>query len=62
MERHWRSVKYEEAYLRACESVAELCTRIGDYFRFYNPERRNQSLGSALDEANSGQIILSEAS
>ena len=44
VERLWRSVKYEEVYLRAYETVAEARQGIGTYFEFYNSERRHQSL------------------
>ena len=44
VERLWRSLKYEEVYLKAYESVAEAREGIGTYFRFYNAERRHQSL------------------
>ena len=44
VERLWRSLKYEEVYLKAYESVAEARAGIGAYFRFYNAERRHQSL------------------
>jgi putative transposase len=36
VERLWRSVKYEEVYLKAYESVAEARSAIGGYFGFYN--------------------------
>ena len=36
VERLWRSVKYEEVYLRAYDSVAEARTSIGRYLDFYN--------------------------
>ena len=36
VERLWRSVKYEEVYLRAYDSVSEACTSIGRYLVFYN--------------------------
>ena len=42
VERLWRSVKYEEVYLHACESVAAARAGLGRYFRFYNAERRHQ--------------------
>ena len=38
VERLWRSVKYEEVYLKAYESVAEARAGIGAYLRFYNSE------------------------
>jgi putative transposase len=37
VERLWRSVKYEEVYLRAYDSVIEARTSIGRYLDFYNP-------------------------
>ena len=36
VERLWRSVKYEEVYLRAYDSVSEARTSIGRYLDFYN--------------------------
>ena len=44
VERLWRSVKYEEVYLKAYETVAQARTGIGTYFQFYNSERRHQSM------------------
>ncbi len=44
VERLWRSVKYEEVYLRAYDSIAEARASLGRYFAFYNTERRHQSL------------------
>jgi putative transposase len=37
VERLWRSVKYEEVYLRAYQSVSEARNSIGRYLDFYNP-------------------------
>jgi putative transposase len=45
VERLWRTVKYEEVYLRDYEDVPETVTSIRNYFRFYNHERIHQSLG-----------------
>lgn len=45
IERLWRSVKYEEVYLREYDSVREAVRNLGTYFRFYNQERPHQSLG-----------------
>ena len=45
VERLWRSVKYEDVYLRGYESVPELERGLAAYFRFYNAERPHQSLG-----------------
>lgn len=43
-ERLWRSLKYEEIYLRAYETTKEARTGIGQWFAFYNDERPHQSL------------------
>jgi len=44
VERLWRSVKYEEVYLRAYDSVAEARISIGRYLNFYNRKRPHSSL------------------
>lgn len=44
VERLWRSVKYEEVYLNAYDSVAQARQSLERYFDFYNLERRHQSL------------------
>ena len=44
VERLWRSVKYEEVYLKDYASVPEARTGLGRYFAFYNHERPHQSL------------------
>ena len=46
VERLWRSVKYEEVYLKAYESVAEARASIGRYLDFYNRKRPHSSLGA----------------
>jgi putative transposase len=46
VERLWRSVKYEEVYLKAYESVAEARASIGRYLNFYNCKRPHSSLGA----------------
>jgi putative transposase len=45
VERLWRSVKYEDVYLRGYESVSELERGLKAYFSFYNEGRLHQSLG-----------------
>lgn len=45
IERLWRSLKYEEVYLKDYGSVTEARMGIGGYIRFYNRERLHQSLG-----------------
>lgn len=44
VERLWRSVKYEEVYLKAYDSISEARGELGRYFEFYNHRRRHQSL------------------
>lgn len=44
VERLWRTVKYEDIYLRGYEGVADLQQGLARYFRFYNHERLHQSL------------------
>ena len=45
VERLWRSVKYEDIYIRGYETVPELQRGLARYFAFYNDERPHQSLG-----------------
>ena len=61
VERLWRSVKYEEVYLRAYGSVAEARSRIGRYFEFYNTERKHQTLKLTPDQAYNVNLMLPEA-
>ena len=44
VERLWRSVKYEDIYLRAYETPAALRVRLERYFRFYNGHRQHTAL------------------
>jgi putative transposase len=44
IERLWRSVKYEEVYLKSYQSVWEATDGLDRYFQFYNQERLHQSL------------------
>jgi len=44
VERLWRSVKYEEVYLKAYDSIGDARDSLGSYFAFYNAKRRHQSL------------------
>ena len=45
VERLWRTVKYEEVYLKAYASAGEARRELGAYFRFYNDQRPHQALG-----------------
>ena len=44
VERLWRSLKYEEVYLKAYDTVAEANAGIGQWLAFYNEQRRHASL------------------
>lgn len=44
VEQLWRRVKYEDVYLKAYESLPQLGVELGEYFHFFNRERRHQSL------------------
>jgi len=44
IERLWRSLKYEEVYLKAYDDIRSATKSLGVYFDFYNMERRHQSL------------------
>ena len=44
IERLWRSVKYENVYLKAYETGSELCRGLAEYFEFYNAKRSHQAL------------------
>ena len=55
VERLWRSVKYEEVYLRASNSVSDAHASLGQDFRdryldFYNDRRPHSSLGARTPE------------
>jgi putative transposase len=45
VERLWRTIKYEEVYLRAYGGVSEARASIGRYLGFYNRTRPHSSLG-----------------
>jgi putative transposase len=44
VERFWRSVKYEEVYIKDYQSVADAVSNLRAYFTFYNQERLHQAL------------------
>lgn len=61
IERLWRSVKYEEVYLRAYDTVEEAKRSLGEYFDFYNTERRHQGLCNATPDEVYNQTAAMKA-
>ncbi len=57
VERLWRSVTYEDLYLRAYETPAELRVGLNRYFEFYNSRRRH----SALDRRPPDAVYFHQA-
>ncbi len=62
VERLWRSVKYEEVYLKAYQNGTEARKGIGAYLDFYNRERPHQALdyrtpGQGFEEGLSGKRL-----
>jgi putative transposase len=47
VERFWRTMKYEDIYLKDYRTMAELKTGLKRYFEFYNGQRSHESLGYA---------------
>jgi putative transposase len=62
VERLWRSVKYEEVYLKAYENGTQASKGLGDYFEFYNSRRRHQALNRRTpDEVYHQTLSLPQA-
>lgn len=62
VERFWRSIKYEEIYLKAYENIREARSSISNYIRFYNSGRPHSSLDERTpDEAYFGGRQMAEA-
>ncbi len=61
VERLWRSLKYEEVYLHAYETMPEARAGIGRYFGFYNDERAHQALGYQTPTAFYNRALRTEA-
>jgi len=62
VERIWKSVKYEEVYLRAYDSVADARASLGRYLDFYNRHRPHSSLDRKTpDEAYFNHLPQSAA-
>ena len=54
IERLWRSVKYEDVYLKAYDSIASTQRGLKKYFDFYNGQRRHQG----LDDRTPNEVYL----
>jgi putative transposase len=61
IERFWRSLKYEDVYLKAYDSVNEARVSIRKYIDFYNAERKHQTLEKTPDQAYFGIEALPKA-
>jgi putative transposase len=57
VERLWRAVKYEHVYIWRYETVPELHAGLREYFRYYNQERRHQS----LDDRTPAEVYAEKA-
>jgi len=56
----WRSVKYEEVYLNAYQSVAGARQSLNKYFEFYHQRRKHQTLKATPDQVYYESIRLPE--
>ena len=61
VERLWRSVKYEEIYLNAYDSVKMAKDGIGKWIDFYNQERKHQTFGTTPDMMHGNSNSLKQA-
>ena len=62
VERLWRSIKYEEVYLHAYESVSQARAGIARYLAFYNAARPHSSLGKKTPDQSYFASNAEEAS
>ena len=60
IERLWRSVKYEEVYLKAYESIPEARKELAAYLDFYNTRRRHQGLENRTPDEVYCATLLTE--
>ena len=59
VERLWRSVKYEEVYLKSYESLIDAHAQLATYFEFYN-ERRPHKAHDGLPPAHVYRELLTQ--
>lgn len=58
IERLWRSVKYEEVYLHAYETINQASVGLKKYFQFYNTKRKHQTLKAKPDQVYYADLPL----
>ena len=61
VERLWRSVKYEEVYLNAYDTVADAKKRLGTYFERFNTKRRHQGIKGLTPDMLYAQPVVKKA-
>lgn len=61
VERLWRSVKYEEVYLNAYDTVADAKKRLGAYFERFNTKRRHQGINGLTPDMLYNQPVVKKA-
>ena len=60
VERLWRSVKYEEVYLKAYESMTHARIELTEYLTFYNTKRPHQSHGGRTPDQVYDENLMME--
>ncbi len=60
VERLWRSIKYEEVYLHAYESVSAAKAGVDRYLEFYNGRRPNTALGDRTPDGGCKEFCVFE--
>ena len=60
IERVWRSLKYEEVYLKAYENVAEARVGIAKWIGYYNTQRRHQALKRKTPDEVYAEYLFSQ--
>ncbi len=61
VERLWRSVKYEDVYLKAYDSMADAKESLRCYFEYYNQNRKHQTLKATPDQVYYESVKLAKA-
>ena len=61
VERLWRSVKYEEVYLSAYDTVLDAKQALGKYFTRYNTKRRHQGINGMTPDMLYNETVAKKA-